>query len=421
MEVKEGYKQTEVGLIPEDWEVTKLGKLLTSPPTYGINAAAIPYNTTYPTYLRITDISEDGRFIHKSKASVKHPLSDSYIISEGDLVLARTGASVGKSYLYDPQDGELVYAGFLIRVSADGNKLNPQFLKYYTHSRTYWNWVTVNSMRSGQPGINGQEYASLPLPLPPTNAEQETIAEALSDADALIESLEQLIAKKRQIKQGAMQELLTGKKRLPNFEVKPGNKQTEVGLIPEDWEVKPFQQICILKNERVNPKLTVGGHNCIELEHISQGTGKILGSTTTTENSSIKNVFCKNDVLFGKLRAYLRKHVITEINGVCSTEVWVLKSKASTTPKYLYQTVKTERFIDCCSSSYGTHMPRSDWNIVKELKIPLPTTKAEQDAIAMILTDMDSELDSLRSKLSKARQVKQGMMHNLLTGKIRLV
>ena len=217
LSIPPGYKQTEVGVIPDDWVVVSLGHCIRGNPTYGINAPAIPYDSRFPTYLRITDITDDGRYTEEAKASVTHGQASSYLLELGDLVFARTGASVGKSYLYNEKDGCLVFAGFLIRLRPDFDRLVPAYLWFYAQSNPYWNWVTVNSMRSGQPGINGREFASLPIPLPPTKAEQEAIAEALSDADAFIESLEQLIAKKHHIKQGAMQELLTGKKRLPGF------------------------------------------------------------------------------------------------------------------------------------------------------------------------------------------------------------
>jgi type I restriction enzyme S subunit len=211
---KTGFKQTEAGIIPADWEVVHLGSLLAGSPTYGINAPAIPFDSRHPTYLRITDISEAGRFNADSKASVKHALSASYVLNDGDLVFARTGASVGKSYLYDRRDGELVFAGFLIRVRPNPKRLEPAYLKYFTHSSPYWNWVKVNSMRSGQPGINGREYAALPIPLPPTKAEQEAIATILFDMDAEIVALQLKLAKTRSVKQAMMQELLTGRIRL---------------------------------------------------------------------------------------------------------------------------------------------------------------------------------------------------------------
>jgi type I restriction enzyme S subunit len=213
-EIKRGYKQTELGLLPEDWAVAPVGLHLRRTPSYGINAAAVPFDSQSLTYLRITDITDDGRFIKSSKVSVEHPAAPAYLLEPGDIVFARTGASVGKSYLYNLDDGDLVFAGFLIRLSPDPERLAPAFLSFYAQSRPYWNWVKANSTRSGQPGINGREYASLPISLPPTKAEQQAIAAILSDMDAEIAALEAKLAKARQIKQGMMQELLTGRIRL---------------------------------------------------------------------------------------------------------------------------------------------------------------------------------------------------------------
>jgi type I restriction enzyme S subunit len=211
---KPGYKQTEVGPLPEDWEVQPLGKQLVEPPSYGINAPAVPFDSRLPTYLRITDITDDGRFVESTKVSVAHPSSTDYLLQPGDLVLARTGASVGKSYLYAPTDGRLVFAGFLIRVTPNSAMLTPAFLSFLLQTRVYWNWVKMNSMRSGQPGINGQEYARLPIPIPAQLAEQTAIAAVLSDMDAAIAALETKLTKARQLKLGMMQELLTGRIRL---------------------------------------------------------------------------------------------------------------------------------------------------------------------------------------------------------------
>jgi type I restriction enzyme S subunit len=208
-----GYKQSELGEIPEDWKVRPLGSLLKETPKYGINAAAVPLAGLLPVYIRITDISENGCFKPTEKVGINHPLSHLYKLNEGDILLARTGASVGKSYLYNERDGELIYAGFLIKVSPDKNRLTPKYLSQYLKTERYWSWVTVNSMRSGQPGINGQEYARLPIACPMIK-EQIAIAIILSDMDSEIQALEQRLSKTRQIKQGMMQELLTGRIRL---------------------------------------------------------------------------------------------------------------------------------------------------------------------------------------------------------------
>ena len=195
------------------WSSKRMGECLVSRPDYGINAPAVPYSDRLPTYLRITDITDDGRMSSANRVSVDHDASHDFVLSAGDLVFARTGASVGKSYLYTPRDGELVFAGFLIRVRPDANCLNPWFLYAYTKSAAYWQWVKVMSMRSGQPGINGNEYAELPILLPAI-AEQTAIATLLSDLDAELAALEARRDKTRALKQGMMQELLTGRTRL---------------------------------------------------------------------------------------------------------------------------------------------------------------------------------------------------------------
>ena len=196
------------------WEVKTLRDLLCENPSYGVNAAATKAAANLPTYLRITDIDESGRFQTENRVAVNHPSSANYYLMPNDIVFARTGASVGKTYLYNESDGKIVFAGFLIRAKIDGEKLNPTFLFNYTFTASYKNWVKVMSMRSGQPGINGNEYASFQFKLPPSLEEQAVIAEMLSHMDEEISSLEAKLAKARKLKQGMMQELLTGRTRL---------------------------------------------------------------------------------------------------------------------------------------------------------------------------------------------------------------
>jgi type I restriction enzyme S subunit len=197
-----------------EWNVRPFCEFLLAAPDYGINAPGVEFDGSLPSYLRITDIDDDGRLYNDNRVAVDHPLSSDYVLEPNDIVFARTGASVGKTYLFRPSDGRLVFAGFLIRARTDHTKLSPAFLFNFTRTRPYWNWVRMMSMRSGQPGINGNEYASLELPVPPSVEEQNAVAEILSDMDAEIEALEAKLAKARQIKQGMMQELLTGRIRL---------------------------------------------------------------------------------------------------------------------------------------------------------------------------------------------------------------
>lgn len=244
------------------------------------------------------------------------------------------------------------------------------------------------------------------MPIPPL-PEQRAIAEALGDVDALLLGLDRLIAKKRDLKQAAMQQLLTGQTRLPGF--------------TGEWEVKRFRQLAILRGNRVMPRGNQNHKLCIELEHIEPETGKLLGMVEMSESASLKSAFFPGDILFGKLRAYLRKYWLSDSSGLCSTELWVLApNTALVTGGFLFQIVKNGQFIEAASNSYGTHMPRSDWNIVKNISINVPPM-AEQTAIADVLSDMDAEILALEKRRDKTRLLKQGMMQELLTGRTRLV
>ncbi|MFM5546014.1 restriction endonuclease subunit S [Aeromonas veronii] len=209
-----GYKSSELGQIPEDWEVKTLRDMLAESPKYGINAPAVELSRDTPAYIRITDINNDGYYRPTEKVGVRSIFSEQYVLHVNDIVLARTGASVGKSYLYNVDDGQLVYAGFLIKISPLQKILNSSYLFQFMKTKKYWDWVLVNSMRSGQPGINGAEFASMLIPTPSIN-EQTAIATILTDMDSELTALEQKLAKARDVKQGMMQQLLTGRIRLP--------------------------------------------------------------------------------------------------------------------------------------------------------------------------------------------------------------
>ena len=193
-----------------DWEEVALGKLLDRPPDYGVNAAAVPFSENLPTYIRITDINEDGQFASRARVSVDIDATDEQYLEDGDIVLARTGASVGKSYRYREEDRRLVYAGFLIRIRPDPERLLSPFLAAYFSTWGYWDWVRLTSERSGQPGINATEYASIPLPLPPERralAEQRKIADCLTSVDDQLNALARKLDTLKQHKQGLMQQL----------------------------------------------------------------------------------------------------------------------------------------------------------------------------------------------------------------------
>lgn len=423
--MKEGYKQTEVGEIPDEWNVYPLGELLLAPPDYGINAPAVALDSRLLTYLRITDISVEGRFLQHARASVDHPMAPFYLLGDGEMVFARTGASVGKSYLYDSREGRLVFAGFLIRVRPDSEVLLAEFLKYSVQTATYLRWVVVNSMRSGQPGVNGRQYSTLPLSIP-TLAEQQAIATALSDVDALIEALEQLIAKKRHIKQGAMQALLTGKRRLPGFEVRPGYKHTEVGEIPEDWLVAGVGEISLKVGSGVTPtggasRYRTSGRPFVRSQNV--GWGRLLLNALVFLDEATHAEFSATELCSGDVLLNITGASIELVGGNVNQHVCIIRVNSDFAEpgfvRWLFLSSLGQRKI--ADLQAGGSREGLNFGQIRSMRFGVPHTCSEQEAIATLLSDMDGELDALTTKRTKLRRIKQGMMRELLTGRIRLV
>ncbi|PKM12822.1 MAG: hypothetical protein CVV15_03205 [Gammaproteobacteria bacterium HGW-Gammaproteobacteria-5] len=253
--------------------------------------------------------------------------------------------------------------------------------------------------------IYTRDLKGLPFVVPPL-PEQRAIATALGDVDALLGGLDRLIAKKRDLKHATMQQLLTGQTRLPGFH--------------GEWEDVEFGVIAAIRNAKVVSSSTPSGTQCVELESIDQGTGRVLSSVDATGSSS-KYSFRRGDVLFGRLRAYLRKYWLATFDGICSTEIWPLIPRDDRLcAGFLHLIVQMKNFVDAAGVSYGTHMPRSDWGVLRKFAVQLPYPP-EQTAIAAVLSDMDAELSALEARRDKTLDLKQGIMQELLTGRIRLV
>jgi type I restriction enzyme S subunit len=272
------------------------------------------------------------------------------------------------------------------------------------------------------------------VPIPTSRAEQEAIAEALSDADALIESLEQILTKKRQIKQGAMQELLTGKKRLPGFQSKPGYKQTEAGVIPEEWNVRTIRQFAAIKTGPFGTLLKASEYSgyegvpLISVGEVREGFFRITEGTPRVSDDVCRRlpqyVLATGDVVFGRKGSVERSALVRpEQDG------WFLGSDGiSIRPSngdageylaYQFQSARVQAWLR--QNAIGTTMPSLNQEVIGAVSIPFPQTIVEQTAIASVLSDMDADIAALETKLAKARQIKQGMMQELLTGKTRLV
>ncbi len=184
-----------------------------------------------------------------------------------------------------------------------------------------------------------------------------------------------------------------------------------------EWEERQLNKIIEISNKKFNPKINLTNQICIELEHISSKTGKLLGYIDSNNQESIKNIFMENQIIYGKLRPYLRKYWFTKFNGVCSSEFWVFNGKQIDN-KYLYFFVQTEKFNQISNISCGSKMPRADWNYMSLFKFYIPDAY-EQKKIALFLSSIDKKIELTDKKLEFLEKYKKGLMQKLLTGKIR--
>lgn len=395
-------------LIPEDWDLMPLGKCVTEKLSYGINAPAIPFDGKSPSYIRITDITEDGRFDDSDRKAVMTQERDKYLLHEGDIVLARTGASTGKSYLYDERDGELVYAGFLIKASVNTARHNPRFIVGQLRTPRYWSWVAAMSMRSGQPGINGKEYSSFLVPVAPKK-EQDAIADTLVEFDTHIINLSELIEKKKAIRDGALEDLVSGRTRLPGFS--------------GTWkESKLLDHVSLIQGLTYTPENVVP-HGVLVLRSSNIQDGFLSLTDTVYVNSRISE---DQFVQAGDILICVRNGSSALIGKSC-----VLPQMPNTTfgafmsilrgdnTGFISQAFKSEIIQEQVRGKSNATINQITKKDFKSITLKMPG-KQEQIAIADVLTAMDDEITALEDERNKMIQIREGAMDDLLTGRVRL-
>lgn len=386
-------KQTEIGLILDDWEVKRLGEIgepcmckrilkeQTSP------TGDIPFYKI-GTFGGIPDAYISRELFEQYKEQYNYP-------KKGTLLLSAAG-TIGRVVVFDGKDSYFQDSN-IVWIDNDETKVTNDFL-FYCYSRMQW--------KTEEGGIVSRLYnanlKSTSFIAPKSLAEQERIAKALSDVDALISTTEKLIQKKKNIKQGAMQNLLTGKKRLPGFAKSSNYKQTEIGLIPEDWEVKSLGEMVKIGHGRDYKNLKSG-------DVPVYGTGGYMTSV--------------NDFLYeGETVCIGRKGTIDKPQ-YHSGKIWTVDTLfytydfKSLNPKYLFYKFC---LIDWLSMNEASGVPSLTAKNIEDIQIAIPTEE-EQTAIANVLSSMDKEIETLNTKLEKYRNLKTAMMQQLLTGKIRLV
>jgi type I restriction enzyme S subunit len=396
---KQGFKQTELGLIPEDWEVSQIGDKIQL--LAGFPFPSNKYSDDGIRLLKGINIKRgntdwrEGNVTFWKEDIFKYK---EYQLAENDLVIAMDGSLVGRSYAFISKSD--LPALLLQRVARlRSNSLSVEYLRFFIGSNWFIKYTDSVKTVTAIPHISPKDIRNFKIPLPPTLTEQKAIATALSDVDALITSLEQTITKKKAIKQGAMQQLLTpphkGGKRLPGFEGEWVEK-TLGECLKYEQPTKYIVENSDYEGQSQTPVLTAGksfllGYTDEEFGVYSDYPVIIFDDFTTSKQFVDFSFKVKSSAM------KLLKPVSDEIDI-----------------NFMFSIMNLIRF------SLGDDHKRRWIAEYSKIEIFMPHIK-EQKAIAQILSDMDAEITQLETKKEKYQAIKQGMMQELLTGKTRLV
>ncbi|MCF1713173.1 restriction endonuclease subunit S [Flavihumibacter sp. RY-1] len=395
--MSDDYKVTELGLIPSNWKILKQGEIATF--FNGRAYKLTEWEQTGIPVIRLQNLTGSGTEYYYSNLK----LPEHQYCYSGDL-LYMWSATFGPVWW---KGTKAIYHYHIWKIEVNAKKLLKEFHYYLLDEIT----IRMKNQSHGSTMLHvtksGME--SLKVALPPL-PEQQKIAEILSTVDEKIEVIEAQINQTTELKKGLMQQLLTKGIGHTKF------KDSPLGKIPKCWDCKYFEDIAL----NVSTKYKERNGKCVELEHLEQNTGKLIGYDDYENKSSLKTHFQKSDILFGKLRPYLRKFWYSEFEGCCTTELMVFRSKDNVDSKFLFYLVQLESFIlHSVSKSFGTKMPRTSWAIIKKYYLALPPLK-EQRKISSILSLIDDKLICLTSKKERFENFKKGLMQQLLTGKLRV-
>lgn len=401
-----GYRRTEVRVRPPSWTIHPIGRMGN---VLAGKALAKNGPGCQRPYLRTKNIL-DGRVDLTDVLSM--PMTDAefarYRLRHGD-VLLNEGQSlelVGRCSMYRDEHREpCAIQNQLIRFRANEDISAAFAAHLFRHCQRsgVFSRVALQTTSVAHLGVTRFKQLHLAWPRKP---EQDDIARILTDVDELIDALAALVSKKRAVKQAVMHRLLSGDTRLPGFRGK--------------WATKRLGDVVAIRAQKVLPSNVAPNTLCVELDHIAQDDGRLTTWSTAQQSTSLKYRFFRGDVLFGRLRSYLRKFWHANRSGICTTEIWPLVADSRQMSEgFLYAIVQSQPFIEMAGISYGTHMPRTDWKVVQNFEINLPHVR-EQQAIVAVFSDIDRELASLDQLRGKVSAIMLGMVQQLLTGRIRL-
>lgn len=426
--MRPGFKQTDVGEIPEDWDVEPLsafGKCLRGV-SYDPDVDLLNRYSSDSVYLlRSNNIQGSTLDLSDVQIVRSRRVSEAQELRRGDIVICAANGSralVGKSARFVIQ-GSRSYTFGAFMATLRVSETDSGFIFYLLQSRAYRLQLELILAGSSINNLRPSDIEELRFGIP-ARKERDAIAKILSDTDELIESLDQLITKKQLVKQATMDDLLTGKRRLAGFDTGAGFQQTEVGEIPADWDVAEVAELGQIIRRQMDPRTLPQEwfrlHGIPEFDN-ARSPLTVLGS----EIGSSKVPFEPGDVLFSKLNPRIPRVWVPEAgspNNVCSPEFLILRPAPILDSRYVSAWFSGGIFLrlvlDAVSGTTGSHQ-RLDSHAFAKLPVVVPPL-TEQRAIAKVLSDMDEDIEVLQQRRDKTKRVKEALMDELLSGRTRV-
>ena len=383
-----------------DWTSKQLGKII------GISSASRVFKEQWQDsgvpFFRTSDVVSIFKNKENEKAYISLELFEELAkksgkIKQGDL-LVTGGGSIGIPYLV-PNDQPLYFKDADLLWMKSSGIVEGSFLYNFFISPKFREYLKSISHTGTISHFTIEQAKATPFDYP-SKEEQTKIASFLSTVDEKISQLTQKHALLSQYKQGIMQKLFSQQIR---FKADDGSEFGE-------WASEKISKVFTNKSKSFNPLLNES-LPCIELEHLSQNTGQILGTVNSSDQQSTKNLFEPNSVLYGKLRPYLRKFAKPQFKGVCSSEIWVLTG-LKISNDYLFQFVQSEQFTELTNIQSGSKMPRADWNVIADAEIEFPCL-GEQTKIANFLSSIDQKIEVVAQQIEQAKQWKKGLLQQM--------
>ena len=374
--------------------------------SYGIAASAVERKADLPTYLRITDIFDDGTLNLSELKSVDAPNSDKYILKPNDIVFARTGGSTGRNYFYDGSDGVFVYAGFLIKFSIDPEKVNPKYVKYYCRSKQYNDWVQSFNTGSTRGNINAQTFGNMEIPLPDRKQQDYLVS--------ILEPIDEKIKINKQVNDNLQQQVQTIYHE--RFETVSPND------LPSNWRIVTLGEVATISNKSFNPLKEPE----ILLEHYSIPAfdeAKFPVFELSTSIKSNKFIIDASCFMISKLNPTTKRvwkpYCLTG-NAVCSTEFIVYRAKDKSITNFLYSVIDSSSFSDfMCSHVTGSTGSRqrttpSD-TLSYELILPSEDELAEFQSL---VSPMYAQIRINAIENDKLKRLRDSLLPKLMSGEI---